>query len=99
MISGLFAIATAVWYFLTAREVGKNVWVWAALGLISFQGSFTILTKFIILPLSMFARSMHDSTFMNSIVWIVVTAMSVLIVMYIRNHYLKGGVVTKDMIQ
>ncbi len=99
MISGLFSIVTAVWFFITAREIGKNAWVWAALGFICFQGSFTILTKLIVLPLSIFSQTMHDSTFVNSFIWVVVTAMSTFIVMFVRNNHLKGQTVAKDSMQ
>lgn len=96
MISGVFAVATAIWYFNTAKKIGKNAWVWAALGFISFQGIFTIFTKFIVLPVSLLTSSVHDNTSFNSMIWVIVTAFTVVAVMFIRTNYLKGKIVARD---
>jgi len=96
MVSGLFSIAAAIWFYVTAREIGKNAWVWAALGFICFQGSFTIFTKFLVLPISLFVHTVHGNTFLNSLIWVMVTALSVVFVIFIRANYLKGKTIAKD---
>ncbi len=98
MVSGLLAIATAIWYFDTARKIGKNSWLWAALGFISFQGAFTMLTKFIVLPVSLFTPSVHNNSLFNLTLWLIVTALTAVIVMYIRTNFLKGGLVARDSV-
>ncbi len=99
MVSSLFAIATAVWFYITAREIRKNAWIWAAFGFVCFQGSFTIFTKFIILPVSLFTPSIHGDSLLNSFIWILVTALSCVFVMFIRTNVLKGNIVAKDSTQ
>lgn len=96
MVSGLFAVATAIWYFITANKIGKNAWIWAAIGFISFQGIFTIFTKFIVLPVSLFTSSVHGNTLFNSLIWVIVTALTAVAVTYIRTNYLKGKVVARS---
>jgi hypothetical protein len=99
MVSGLFAIATAIWYFDTARKIGKNSWVWAAIGFIAFQGAFTIFTKFIVLPVSLFTPSVHNDSVFNATIWLIVTALTVVVVMYVRTNFLKGGLVFRDSVK
>ncbi len=99
MFSALFAIATAIWYFDTARKIGKNSWLWAALGFIAFQGAFTIFTKIIVFPVSLFTPSMHNNSLFNSTIWLVVTALTVVFVMFIRTNYLKGGLVSRYSVE
>ncbi|MCI0667543.1 MAG: hypothetical protein L0Y38_02980 [Methylococcaceae bacterium] len=98
MISGLFAVLTAIWYFNTARQIGKNSWLWAALGFICFQGAFTILTKVIVFPVSLMTPSIHNDNVFNSTLWLIVTALTVAIVMFVRTNYLKGGLVARDSV-
>ena len=38
MIGAIFALATAVWFFKTAKKVGRDAWVWALIGFVCFQG-------------------------------------------------------------
>lgn len=96
MISGLFAVATAIWYFHTARQIGKNSWLWAALGFICFQGAYTMLSKFIVLPVSLLTPSVHNNTLFNSTLWLIVTGLTVVFVMFVRTNFLKGGLVARD---
>lgn len=96
MFSGLLSVAVAIWYFLTARELGKNVWVWGAIGFICFKGAFTVFTKFIYLPVSMFTPNIHTDTLFNSTIWVLVTALSTVFVLYVRTNYLKGSAVAKE---
>lgn len=98
MVSGIFAIITAIWYFKTARQCGKRPWVWAALGFIAFQGAFTIFTKFIVLPVSLFTPTVHNNNLFNSTIWLIVTALTVVFVMYIRTNFLKGTLVARDSV-
>ena len=99
MVSGIFAIFTAIWYFNTARQVGKSPWVWAALGFICFQGAFTIFTKFIVLPVSLFTPSVHNDSSFNTLIWLFVTAFTVVFVMYVRTNFLKGNLVVQDSVK
>ncbi|MGH8552946.1 MAG: hypothetical protein ACRESZ_15970 [Methylococcales bacterium] len=99
MFSGLFAIATAIWYFDTARKIGKNSWLWAALGFIAFQGTFTIFTKIIVFPVSLFTPSIHNNSLFNSTIWLLVMALTVVFAMFVRTNYLKGGLVARDSVK
>lgn len=97
MFSALLAIATAIWYFKTAHNVGKNAWLWAALGFIACQGAFTALTKLIIFPVSLFTPSIHNNSLFNSVLWAIVLALTAVVVMYVRRNYLlKGQLVVRD---
>ncbi|MGR9107752.1 MAG: hypothetical protein ACU843_12545 [Gammaproteobacteria bacterium] len=98
MVNGpfIFAIATAIWYFYTARQIGKNAWLWAALGFICFQGVLTIFTKVIVLPVTLFTPSLHDDSVFHTLLRLIVIAFTVVIVMYVRTNFLKGNLVAQN---
>lgn len=98
MIATALALVTAVWYFTTAREIGKNKWLWAVLGFISFQGISTIMAKIIVLPISLFAPATHDNSLLNTLVWIIVLVSAGVCAVFIREKYLKGKTVSRDPI-
>jgi hypothetical protein len=98
MLSGLLAVVTAIWYFDTARKIGKNSWLWAVLGFIGFLGAFTIFTKVIVFPVSLLTPSIHNNSLFNSTLWLVVTLLTVGFVMFVRSNYLKGNLVARDSV-
>ena len=100
MISSLLSIAlpigTAVWFFFTARKTDKNPWLWALLGFICFQASYSILVQIIILPMSLFVPSTHGNQGLNTLSWVLVVGLALASAAFVRAKYLKPGSKDQD---
>ncbi|GEM_PF-1222116 len=89
MIGAVFALATAIWFFKTARKVGRDAWVWALIGFACFQGFFSLSASIFVLPMSMLMPTTHDnSTALSTLVWILALAMSWFGSVFVRAKFL-----------
>ena len=89
MIGAVFALATAIWFFKTARKVGRDAWVWAGIGFACFQGFFALSAKIFVIPMALLMPTTHDNdTMLTTMVWILALAMSWFASVFVRTKYL-----------
>ncbi len=94
--AAVFALATAIWFFRTARKVGRDAWVWAFIGFACFQGFFALSAKIFVIPMSLLMPTTHDNdATLTALVWIVALAMSWFASVVVRAKYLTKKTTTQ----